>query len=377
MPIKCIVCSTKIYGDGGTLDVVKCPVCTSMTPTGHEQRIRQDLERYRNDLSFPRIATGRAIGFASGIYDFSTHNTRIDTSSLERKLTEKYGMSAMSEHTSLNIISGRSAGGVTDTRAGLMIYQASGKNYKVGGKRGQEWKLIYVVFRGSRGDKQGSDNPMAAGWGVTPTGHARNIDWRSNFNTRQDVPSWRADVRVHAGFLEIYNSVRSTVHQTVSNALAKTPYAAVITTGHSLGAGLATLCAHDLDCSGICKPFCLPFCSPRAGDLAFARDFNTRIAEDEGVLWSEIENINFKRAFVFVQSNDPVSWGGEHGFKNAMSAKSGVKVADSGSIATQGLYAALKKTKSDTVIYYHVRNLHRASYFGMHDYKAMEKVLLG
>jgi hypothetical protein len=203
------------------------------------------------------------------------------------------------------------------------------------------------------------------------------VDWRSNFNTRQDVPPWRADVRVHAGFLEIYNSVRGIVHNTVSAALSKSPGATVITTGHSLGAGLATVCAHDLDCSNICKPFCLPFCSPRTGDLAFVRDFNTRIAEDEGILWSEIDNVNFKRAFVFVQANDPISWSGEHAFKHPMSARSGAKVADSGSILTQGIYAGLKKRKSDTVIYYHVRNLHRASYFGMHDYKVMEKVMLG
>jgi hypothetical protein len=377
MPIKCVVCSTKIFGDGGMMDVVKCPVCTSMTPTGHESRIRTELERYRNDLTYPRILTGRAIGFAAGIYDFSTHDTRIDTSSIDNKLIEKYGTSAMAEHTSLNIISGRSAAGATDSRTGLMIYQASGKNYKVGGPKGQEWKVIYIVFRGSRGDKPGADNPRGAGWGVTATGQARNVDWRSNFNTRQDIPAWKADVRVHAGFLEIYMSIRSIIHQTVSKALAKSPGAAVVVTGHSLGAGLATLCAHDLDCSSICKPFCLPFCSPRAGDLSFVRDFNTRIAEDDGVLFTEVDGVSFKRAFVFVQSNDPVTWGGEHGFKNAMSAKSAVKVADSGSIVTQGIYVGLKKHKSDTVIYYHVRNLHRASYFGLHDYKAMQKVLLG
>jgi hypothetical protein len=376
MPIKCDVCSTKIYGDGGSMDVVKCPICTSMTPTGHEKRLRQELEKYRNDLAYPKIAAGRAIGYAAGIYDFSTHNTRIATSDIERKLTQKYGQSAMAEHTSLNLISRRSAGGVTDTRAGLMIYQASGRNFKVGGPRGQEWSLIYVVFRGSRGDKLGTENPRGAGWGVTATGQARNVDWRSNFNTRQDTPPWSPGVRVHGGFLEIYSSIREIVHTTVSACLSKNKNAVVITTGHSLGAGLATLCAHDLECSNICKPFCFPFCSPRAGDLSFARDFNTRIAEDEGVLWSEVDNVNFKRAFVFVQSNDPVSWGGEHGFKNAMSAKSGVKVADSGSIVTQALYAGVKKTKSDTVIYYHVRNLHRASYFGLHDYKVMEKVML-
>ncbi len=151
----------------------------------------------------------------------------------------------------------------------------------------------------------------------------------------------------------------------------------MITTGHSLSAGLATVCAHDLECAGICHPVCMPFCSPRVGNLAFVQDFNRRIADDKIVMWCEVDGVQFNRSFVFVQSNDPVSWGGEHGFKHAMSAKSGVTVADSGSIFKQGLYGGVKKHKSDTVIYYHVGNLHRASYLGLHDYNKMEKEILG
>ncbi len=377
MPIQCIVCTTKLYGDGGGMDVVECPNCHSMTPTGHENRIRSEMESYRNGTAFPRIAAGRAIGYAAGIYDVATHNKRIDTSDIERKLTAKYGPSAMAEHTSLSVMQGRSAEGITDPRAGLMIYQTTGKNYKVGGSRGQEWSLLYIVFRGSRGDKIGQTNPLGAGWGVTVTGQARNVDWRSNFNTRQDPAPWSPSVKVHAGFLEIYRSIRGVVHDAIKGALKKDPHTTVITTGHSLGAGLATVCAHDLQSTGICKPFCLPFCSPRAGDLAFARDFNDHIADDVGTLWCEVDNVSFKRAFVFVQGNDPVTWSGERGFKHAMSAKSGVSVADSGSIVTQGIYGALKKKKSDTVIYYHVRNLHRASFLGLHDYRMMEHVMLG
>ncbi len=377
MPIQCVVCETKLYGDGGGMDVVECTVCRSMTPTGHEKRLRGELESYRNGIAYPRIAAGRAIGYAARIYDLATDDKRIDTSDIERKLTAKYGPSAMAEHTALTAIKGRSAEGIADPRAGLMIYKTTGKNYKVGGPRGQEWSLIYVVFRGSRGEKMGTKNPEGAGWGITVTGQARNIDWRSNFNTRQDVPPWSPMVKVHAGFLEIYRSVRGYIHEALTQALEKDPTAVVITTGHSLGAGLAILCAHDLQSTGICRPFCLPFCAPRAGDLAFARDFNERIADDVGVLWSEVGNVSFKRAFVFVQGNDPVTWSGERGFKHQMSARSAHNVADSGSIARQGFYATFLKKKSDTVIYYHVRNLHRASYLGLHDYKVMEHVMLG
>lgn len=374
MPFKCNVCDTKIFGDGGMMDLVECPKCQSMTPTGNEKKIRKVQEAYQNHRAYPLAAAGRAIGYAAGIYEFSTHNKRLDTDRIEGKIGKKYGESSRAQSSSLGLISGRSAAGVTDSRPGLMIYKVTGTNTKSGAGA---WTMIYVVFRGSRGGKQGDENPMGAGWGRTANGQDLNLDWRSNFNTRQVVPSWSAEVKVHAGFLEIYSSVRETVHATVLKYLSQDPKAAVVTTGHSLGAGLATVCAHDLECSGICHPFCMPFCSPRAGNLGFARDFNEKIGEQKGLLWSEPNGQHFYRAFIFVQSNDPVTWGGEHGFKHEMSAKSAVKVADSGNIAKQGIYAGLKKTKSDTVIYYHVRNLYRASFFGLHDFNAMEKSILG
>lgn len=377
MPIKCTICDTKLFGDGGGSDVVECPRCRNLTPTGHEKAIRARLEAYKNHLPYPKMAAGRAIGYAAGIYALSTDNTRIDTSSIERKLTEKYGASGSAEHTSLKVISGRSAAGATDPRAGLMIYKVSGTNYKVGGPKGQPWSLVYVVFRGSRGDKKGAANQFGAGWGTNAAGQTVNIDWRSNLNTHQEAPSWNSSVKIHAGFHEIYRSVRDEIHTTVGAYLAKDPHTTVITTGHSLGAGLATVCAHDLECSGLCKPFAMPFCSPRCGNLAFVQDFNQRIADDTGVLWCEVEGVQYNRSFVFVQSNDPVTWSGEHGFKHHMSARSAVKVADSGSIFKQAWYGAVKKTKSETCIFYHVGNLHRASFLGLHDFNKMEKEILG
>lgn len=377
MPITCEVCKNKLYGDGGGLDVVQCPRCRLPTPTGHEKRLRSQLEQYKNHIPYPRIAAGRAIGYAAGIYDLSTHNKRIDTSAIERKLESKYGPSGGAQHTSLKMISGRSAAGAHDARAGLMIYKVTGSNYKVGGPKGQPWSLIYVVFRGSRGDKQGKANPMGAGWGKTESGQTVNIDWRSNLKTNQEPAPWLASVSIHAGFLEIYRSVREEIHATLRAYLQKDGTSTVITTGHSLGAGLSTVCAHDLECSGVCKPVCLPFCSPRVGNLAFVQDFNRRISDEKAVMWCEVDGVSFNRCFVFVQSNDPISWSGEHGFKHAMSARSAVSVADSGSIVKQGLYAAVEKAESTTVIYYHVSNLHRASFLGLHDYNKMLHEILG
>lgn len=377
MTLKCNVCTTKLFGDGSGLDVVKCQKCLCLTSTGNEHRLRRELESYKNHLPYPRAAVGRAIGFAAGIYDLSTHNKQIDVSEIERKLEKKLGEDVHAEHVHLNLITGRIGSGVTDSRAGLMVYQVNGKRRISGGAGYQEWTLIYVVFRGSRGSSAGSAaNPYGAGWGQTISGEKINVDWRGNLQNFQATPGWSAEVKIHAGFLEIYGSMRDTVHRTISTYLSNIPRATVIVTGHSLGAALATVCAHDLECSGICKPFCFPFCSPRCGDLGFVRDFNRKISNDKAVLLCETSGASFNRSFVFVQSTDPVSWGGKHGFKHAMSDKSAVQVADKGGHVKKAMYAALKKTPGDTLIYYHVGNLHRASFFGFHSYEAMCRVFL-
>jgi len=373
MSFKCEVCDTKI-DDSPRLDLVECPHCQNTVPTGNEKKIRRMQEAYKNSLRWPKAAAGRAIAYAAAIYAYSTHGTAIDYQGIEDKIRKKYGDDSAAHIRHRTVESGRSGAGVVDERVGLIMFTVSGTM----GVAEVPWRLMYVIFRGSRGSEaESEDNPEGAGWGKTETGEMRNVDWRSNFNTAQVTPSWSTDVKVHKGFNEIYSSVRHLVHQHVNAAIQTHPNTQVITTGHSLGAGLATLCAHDLQSSGVCHPFCFPFCSPRAGDLAFARDFNFQIAHRYGLLLGEPGGGGaYHRCFVFVQSNDPVSWGGEHGFEHDMSAKSAKKVADSGNIAKQGLYAMLKK-KSPSTIYYHVGNLYRASYFGLHSFEKMEKEILG
>ena len=81
---------------------------------------------------------------------------------------------------------------------------------------------------------------------------------------------------VHQGFLTAYNSVRSQVVAAVSSLVRENPRRVVFVTGHSLGGGLACLCAFDfavalkipVDHLALTTWGC-----PRVGNYSFARRF--------------------------------------------------------------------------------------------------------
>jgi len=273
---------------------------------------------------------------------------------------------------------------MVDNRVGLMIYVVSGN------MQGRSWSTAFIVFRGSRGSSVGTgENPMGAGWDQS-SGEAHNLDWGANFNNAQVPAPWRTSCKVHRGFLEIYSSIGQLIRNDVEKLKTTHPNLQVVCTGHSLGAALATLCAHDLESSTPIRPFCYPFCAPKVGNLAFVRDFDLNIASKLEPLACEPGNDLFSRAITFVQGNDPVSWGGEHGF--APSKKSykhssekhgydhlrseGQRLADSGSTVKQAIWA-MGNRSSKTAIYYLAPNVHRASRTGLHSYLRMEAELLG
>jgi hypothetical protein len=390
MSIKCISCKKKINHPSANEDLMHCPFCNAITPTGFEGAIRKIQEAYKNNKRWPGAAVGRAIGLAAGIYRYATHGDQINYDLIERKVQLKGAGHPAGEY-GFKYEMGRHGAGVNDESVGLMFVPVRGMTASAHQSGQQPWHVLYVVFRGSRGGQQSeqgsriwykpwkrneAENPLGAGWGKRDDGEAINVDWRSNFNTAQVVTPWASPGKIHRGFLDIYSSVRDAVHLVVKSFVSQFPKGQVVTCGHSLGAGLSVVCAHDLESSDICHPFCFPFCCPRAGDLQFARHFNANIADRTEALDCEFDKANYNRSFVFVQSNDPVSWGGEHGFKEEMGERAASWVADSGNIAVQGIYA-FAKFSAPTNIYYHVGNLFRASYFGMHDFGKMEKELLG
>lgn len=367
--VKCTTCNQKIPFSPNE-DVCYCWHCGAENATGQELRIRKELEGYRNHLPYPKLTVGRAIGYAASIYEFSTHNQRIDVSGIEDRLKNRFGSDAGLTKSSIRMMSSRSSGGLVDSRTGLMIYTLSGNN------NGFLWDMIYVIFRGSRGDKPGvKANHYGAGW--DESGEQRHqIDWSANFNNQQTAAPWDPGVKVHRGFLELYESTRDLLLNELGKSMAAMPHAKIVCTGHSLGAALATLCAHDLQHSTNYKPFCYPFCVPKVGNSAFARDYEVRIAGDWDMLACEPNRGMYPRGITFVQADDLVSWGSKHAWKNYRPDKV-QKIADKKGIIGKAYYNS-RKTESKTQIYYLAPNVYKVrSIFGLHSYKTMESDLLG
>ncbi len=79
---------------------------------------------------------------------------------------------------------------------------------------------------------------------------------------------------VHQGFLEAYQSVRDAV----LNGVNDSPHKRIICVGHSLGAGLATLCALDIQLNTSGKTaYCYTYGSPKVGDSQFAATYNQQV----------------------------------------------------------------------------------------------------
>ncbi|WP_156755649.1 lipase family protein [Actinokineospora pegani] len=98
--------------------------------------------------------------------------------------------------------------------------------------------------------------------------------WASLGKTQYPFEKWnvgKQEVWAHRGFLSAYQRLRASVIATVETALARNRNATVYTTGHSLGAALATLCAVDLRASVRGPwPRLWTFASPRVGNEKLA-----------------------------------------------------------------------------------------------------------
>ena len=115
---------------------------------------------------------------------------------------------------------------------------------------------------------------------------------------------------VHRGFLSIYSSLR----EVILGKLRGLDTDEIIVTGHSLGGGLTTLCAYDLCHSLPAETIVsLSFNAPRAGNEAFARDFNRCLADQ--TYTSASDDGGFRQSFRFDQRNDPVTFGLRHASK--------------------------------------------------------------
>jgi predicted lipase len=103
-------------------------------------------------------------------------------------------------------------------------------------------------------------------------------DWLTDLKFAQQVfpyeESNNKKVKVHYGFIWAYKSVRDAVRK----AAKETPLKKILCTGHSLGAGLATLCALDVQYNNPDKQVsCYTFGSPKVGNNDFVESYNHRV----------------------------------------------------------------------------------------------------
>jgi triacylglycerol lipase len=83
-------------------------------------------------------------------------------------------------------------------------------------------------------------------------------------------------IKVHAGFIEAYQSVRDAMYQTAKES----PLKQIICTGHSLGGSLATLCALDIRSNLPDKQVsCYTYGSPKVGNPDFVKVYNQHVPQ--------------------------------------------------------------------------------------------------
>lgn len=111
---------------------------------------------------------------------------------------------------------------------------------------------------------------------ITFRGTDSRINWLNDFCFAKAVIPYdneNTDIRVHAGFLRTYKSVRDKIHALIPPGACR-----VTVTGHSLGAALAVLCAVDIQYNFPHKDVeAYVFGCPRVGNKAFAKSYNERV----------------------------------------------------------------------------------------------------
>ena len=122
---------------------------------------------------------------------------------------------------------------------------------------------------------------------------SKNIeDWITDLDYSSRKPTFTSNERVkaHSGYLSMYEGVRDNIKQIIDDTCDEKTL--VVITGHSLGAGLATICFYDFVENNIVKNRLLyVFASPRIGNPEFAEKITAtnnsyRITNMEDVITS-------------------------------------------------------------------------------------------
>lgn len=109
-------------------------------------------------------------------------------------------------------------------------------------------------------------------------------DWTIDFQITRDSVDYLNNTKVHKGFLKQYNAVRNKIKEFIKDGTK------IITTGHSLGGALATICALDIAInneSEECLVACVTFGSPRCGDSEFCKLFKRYVDISHRVVYEK------------------------------------------------------------------------------------------
>ncbi len=176
-----------------------------------------------------------------------------------------------------------------------------------GPKNNPKEQTLNITFRGSRGG-----SPAAVGQALKGQGEG-NPDWVSDLDLGKSIDVFKrwiglansVDIHNHAGMTKAYYSCRQEILSALKELNVTLPFPGkIVITGHSLGGGLATLCAYDI-CGGFQlqenhtrfpkskkllgqvdakQVHCVTYSAPAVGNAAFAKSFNELVPNYKRVL---------------------------------------------------------------------------------------------
>tara|TARA_B100001094_G_scaffold263748_2_gene265480 strand:+ start:11689 stop:12369 length:681 start_codon:yes stop_codon:yes gene_type:complete len=112
---------------------------------------------------------------------------------------------------------------------------------------------------------------------ITGPGSESYRDWSLDFQIWRTKVEYFENTLVHAGFMKIYNSVRSRLLCLMKVLLETNEINKIVCTGHSLFGAISTIIATDLSIQFDLPVICITFGSPRVGNNEFAELFNNNV----------------------------------------------------------------------------------------------------
>ena len=113
---------------------------------------------------------------------------------------------------------------------------------------------------------------------IAGPGSESMTDWSLDFQIWRTRVDYFENSLVHAGFMKIYESIKTKLHQKICALISLKNIDHIVCTGHSLFGAVSTIIALDCTLRYESKTIsCVTFGSPRVGNAHFAKLFNENI----------------------------------------------------------------------------------------------------